>query len=346
MIAVRTSVGRLRLLLVLCGLIPAFASRADAQRRISADGFKPPYDSDGLAGIQGTVTPGPLRWNAMSWTSWVRRPLRSQDRVVLKQRLIQDLALQLGIGGRIALGVGLPFVPFQEVSFEMLGDGFDGVSSTGVGDPRGSVRYRFLGAPSSGRVEIRRGLGLAVQGTVTLPLGQEAAFVSEKGSTAEVALLGDMHFVLAAVAARVGLRHRFRPVTVDDVRFRDELDLGVGVDVVMPFARSLSLLLETRTTTDAGRPFADSGATSVELQAGARIRFPYAIATLAAGPGFGGGVVSPDYRVALGISFALPEHDADLDGVPDATDHCPHLEEDHDGVEDGDGCPDFDDEDF
>src|SRR3569832_607840 len=40
--------------------------------------------------------------------------------------------------------------------------------------------------------------------------------------------------------------------------------------------------------------------------------------------------------------FPAYKHDSDGDGIPDDRDACPLQEEDKDGFEDGDGCPDLD----
>ena len=43
-----------------------------------------------------------------------------------------------------------------------------------------------------------------------------------------------------------------------------------------------------------------------------------------------------------GLRYTPRVHDRDGDGVPDRLDQCPELEEDRDGFEDGDGCPEID----
>jgi len=71
--------------------------------------------------------------------------------------------------------------------------------------------------------------------------------------------------------------------------------------------------------------------------------------TMGSGTGLAQGVGTPDFRVISGLVWspqreppppALKEDDGDGDGVPDAQDQCPDQPEDHNGVDDGDGCPD------
>jgi outer membrane protein OmpA-like peptidoglycan-associated protein len=74
-------------------------------------------------------------------------------------------------------------------------------------------------------------------------------------------------------------------------------------------------------------------------------------------PGRGVDLAAFDFEVALGLyrawdevsnpSSASPRRrtaDDDDDGIPDARDSCPDRDEDLDGIEDQDGCPDIDDD--
>lgn len=63
---------------------------------------------------------------------------------------------------------------------------------------------------------------------------------------------------------------------------------------------------------------------------------------LALGAGSGVGVGAPAYRVFAALTWAPLIKDADRDRVADDDDACPADPEDRDGWEDGDGCPDAD----
>jgi len=66
------------------------------------------------------------------------------------------------------------------------------------------------------------------------------------------------------------------------------------------------------------------------------------------GAGLTNGVAVPDFRVLVGVRYAvgLPgkggERDGDSDGIVDSQDRCPNEPEDRDGFEDQDGCPEPD----
>ena len=72
-------------------------------------------------------------------------------------------------------------------------------------------------------------------------------------------------------------------------------------------------------------------------------------------PERGAGLVTPEFEVSVSLYYAFGERgprpslpawseepDTDGDGVPDRGDRCPERDEDHDGYEDRDGCPDID----
>jgi hypothetical protein len=52
----------------------------------------------------------------------------------------------------------------------------------------------------------------------------------------------------------------------------------------------------------------------------------------------------PDWQIGFALTWSRTgvTSDRDRDGVPDATDRCPYLAEDLDGVADSDGCPEID----
>jgi len=50
----------------------------------------------------------------------------------------------------------------------------------------------------------------------------------------------------------------------------------------------------------------------------------------------------PMFEGVVTLGWAPRAHDSDGDGVPDDVDQCPELPEDHDGIQDDDGCPEDD----
>lgn len=329
-------------LLLLVGL--PWASTADAQRGIHLERFVPAFDQEGFIGVQGTKTPGPMRYNVSLVASFATDPLvvGPPETSVIRSRLGMDLMLQLGLGTHWAVGLDIPFVPYQDTNGGVLPDGKGPVASGGVGDPRLVLRHRIVGEGASDTGARTDGPGLAFQLGATLPVGDPESFIGESGTTTDVNVLGDFHIFGAGIGASLGWRHRFRPKTILDVRVRDEVNFGVGIAVPIPVVTGLSALLEIRGITDAGRPFFDAATTAVEGSLGLRLAAGDFTFMAAAGPGFSSGLGVPGARFLGAIDWAPRVRDADHDGILDSKDKCPYLPEDFDGFEDDDGCLDPD----
>ncbi|MCA9601999.1 MAG: hypothetical protein KC417_08245 [Myxococcales bacterium] len=337
------------LLFVLLGTAAGTLTPADARaqdRGVNIDRFRPAFDAEGFLGVQGTRTPGAMRFNTSLWGSWATNPLTitPPTRMVIGDRLSMNLMVQLGFGERWAVGLDMPFVAYQGGNTALLGalDGRGGIASAAVGDPRFAVRFRFLGDGTKSDGSRTEGPGLALQGALTLPVGDQLALAGEGKATTTVNLLGDFHLFGAGAGASLGWRHRFDPQTLVGVRMRDELEAGLALKLPIPIVSGLYGILEGRAITDAARPFADEPTTVVEGDLGARIMLGDFAVTAAVGPGFTGGIGSPGARFVLGLDWTPRPSDADGDGIDDKDDECPHLPEDFDGFQDEDGCLDPD----
>jgi outer membrane protein OmpA-like peptidoglycan-associated protein len=87
----------------------------------------------------------------------------------------------------------------------------------------------------------------------------------------------------------------------------------------------------------------DLDAYPLEADVGGRVRLAYGL-NLTAGVGFGliKAIGSPQVRVLAGLQWAPDFRDTDGDGLYDQDDQCPSQAEDKDAFQDGDGCPDVD----
>lgn len=66
------------LLFVLLGTAAGTLTPADARaqdRGVNIDRFRPAFDAEGFLGVQGTRTPGAMRFNTSLWGSWATNPL-------------------------------------------------------------------------------------------------------------------------------------------------------------------------------------------------------------------------------------------------------------------------------
>jgi hypothetical protein len=325
----------------------SFAERARAQdRRLDLTRGTPPLDGQGFLGVQATATPGHGSVDATLALDYVHRPLvvtrgDGTRAAVVADRFVADLALQMGLGGRIAVAAAAPFVLWQS------GDGraLDGrpLPNVAVGDPRLSLRYRLVGESADVRRERNEGPGLALQLVGWLPAGDTDALLGEGAVRLSAQLLADFHVLGLGVGGMLGYRHRFAPRTLGVARFASEVELGLGVKMPIPVIRDLQVLLDLRLVTDGATPFGPAQ-TAGEVDLGARVRIGDFTFTGATGLGLGAGVGAPAVRGTLLATWSPRVHDKDADGIHDDRDQCPPLPEDFDGFQDEDGCPDPDDD--
>jgi OmpA-OmpF porin, OOP family len=320
------------------------AAPAVAQREVAIDRLEPAFDRHGFIGIQGTRAPGPLQLDAALWMGWSRSllELRGRPETIVDHRLSSNAMIQLGLGGRFALGLDIPLVLYQSGDRHGL-DEQGALTRFAGGDPRLVFRARLLGEEATEEPPERaEGFGLAALASVSAPLGADRGFVGEASSVTHLQLLADFHVLGLGVGAFLGWRHRFQHEVLGSVVFRDELQFGLGLEVPLPFGKGWSSLLEVRGWTDARSPFGDSARTGVVGDWGVRWRKGDYTLTASIGTGLTSGIGTPRFRGLVGVMWSPRVHDADGDGIPDHLDQCPHVPEDFDGFEDEDGCMDPD----
>lgn len=326
----------------------SIASSAAAQN-LDLERSTPPLDADGFLAMQGSTTPGPGLWNVNFGLGWQYRQLMlntpsGEHLEAVTDRVTTTLGFQVGIGGRLALGIAAPFVAWQSGPGAWIDS--RPLPTGAVGDPRVSLRYRILGESAGLQRERNEGPGLALQVTSTVPVGQTDAFFGEGATRMSAQLVGDFHVLNAAVGAMLGYRHRFESRSYLNREFGDEIEFGAAIQLPLLLMRDFVGIAEFHAITDT-RAFFDRPTTSGEFLLGARIKLGDVYFTSAFGTGLLPGVGTPVVRTTFEITWAPRVHDLDQDGLPDDADECPPLAEDRDGFEDEDGCPDPDnDNDF
>jgi len=340
-------IGRFAAALGVCWLLTPTVW-ADPVPSLDLRGFHPSTDPAANLYLEPTATPGHLKWNVGAWASYAHRLITVTDAtgkevaVPVQNQLSMDYTLGMGIGDRLAFGLSLPTVMYQEGT----GNALIGASlpHTALGDARLNLKATLLPGGEMG------GFSVAALGAVTLPTGNGRSYVAEQAATGEVRLLGELRLIAIAVRATAGVKVRGAEQTFLGQTFGHELPWGFGL-VVRPQVFGIDekgrweWALEGRGALAVTPKFGSQAQSPAAIGLSARYT-PGAVSFIAgAEVPLDSAVGMPAFRGILALGWAPRVHDQDEDGVPDEVDQCPELAEDKDGFEDSDGCPDFDNDD-
>ncbi len=295
-------------------------------------------------------------------------------RLAVDSRLQSHALVAFGIAGRAQLDVALPMTIAQRgTGFE---DGrFVSLRPAALGDTRLGAKGTILRTP-------RKGLGLGVMFDATVPSGSDAALTSFGGPTYTPMLLGEVRIVRGVTFA-VNTGYAVRPeVNVDGHIGGDAILYRGAVRVpVAPreqFAMFAELDGSASMVRGGGAPLAGRGGFRwntrnglvMNLWAGGAIVASLGLPTVRMGLSVGfapvrrtrterafegnerkGAValVRTYDRALVALEDAPPPvifnpKDPDGDGILASADLCPAVAEDHDGMQDADGCPELDDD--
>ena len=333
---------------IACVAVFAVSIPTRAQRSIDTERFRPTLDPLGFLSIQGTTPPAHKEWRIGLWTHYSFRPLRAprpgkEWEPVIEHRLAMDAQFQIGLFGRLALGLDVPLVLYQKGDADELGDGLGSLSGAAAGDPRITARVRIFGDATKQHLERNDGPGVALLFATPIPIGTKDKFTSERQFTFDAHLLADFHLLGAGGGVMLGWRFRADERFIDNVKVYQELLYGIAFKFPLPPSPKWVAIAELVGSSG----FHGYRTNTLEGELGMARHIGDVTATLALGIGFVRGIGEPATRLMFGLSWAPKSADVDGDGVPDDKDECPRLPEDLDGFEDGDGCMDPDnDNDF
>ena len=333
-------------------------------------GFRASTDPAAGVSYEPASSPGHLDTNGSAWLSYAYSQLVVREtgsgRVLatpVASSLTGDFAINVGLFGRAALGLVLPYAihqsgdPARRVTQEVAGD--IRLPAQALGDVA-LVGKLTLIAPTSGD---HGGFALALHERFTLPSGDEASFLGDGDVTSETRLLAEYTTRTIGLDGATGFKLRGSEERVlcsakGAGSSRDTCLTRVGQE--LPFGisfrftpRGLGLDPAARWTAFAeiyGHvPLAPLGAFSenrvavAEAAVGARYAFQRDFSAMAAvATGVVAGLGEPAFRGVVSLGWAPRTHDADADGIDDDLDQCRELAEDRDAFEDDDGCPEGD----
>ncbi len=332
----------------------AVADPPDAER------FYPAPHSGDVLSVYG-ASPAPhmqLQLGAMLHVSDDSLVLRdgSGDMVgrLVDSRTVLDLTMSLGLGERLDLGIGLPFVINQRSDVPSTID-LSGVRSGGVGDVRLSGKLLLV---------THRQLSVSLALPISLPTGDADSFIGGEYAVAPTAV-GEYRLAnKVRLLANLGVNLR-RPRDFAELEAGTELRYGAAAQVPVTLSgEPFNVVATVFGAVDLKRRSAESAPLEV-LAALDYTGVDGLVFTVGGGPGLSRGYGTPDFRLFAGLRYrpridgptecatgaedydgfedgdGCADPDNDGDGVPDTADVCPNEPETRNGVRDDDGCPEL-----
>jgi outer membrane protein OmpA-like peptidoglycan-associated protein len=375
---------RLRAALLLAAVTATLASSsAHAQRGIDVELFRPALDSYGIFTVEraevshqwdfgfkvfGNFAGNPLHLTMTDTTDATH--MKTVRNVLMDRQTALDFGLHLGLTNflELALDFGVSAQSFTAAYGVQGSYGDPMLQRTGfyAGQPFTNIAPPDA-APLDTRLALkakifRKGMfGLAAAAIVTIPFGDDSAFLGDTNFTFQPKLIADI--TRGPITAAVN----FGAIIREETLIYDPYDLASKIpnprliaDVGHELTWSAGLAYRFVHWVGIGAeifglvPVVGNHKDYTANVVGGLQLFPTRDLVVAAGAGAGvipGADRHDDYRVFLGLTWAPVEGkgttaiggiDSDGDGIPDAQDACPNEPEDKDGFDDEDGCPDPD----
>ena len=368
--------------LVMAVLAPAAAR---AQRGVDAELFHPSLDGYGIFEVDRAEVARQWDFGVRLFANYAGNPLSAtmsepndpahvmaRRNVLIDKQLALELGMHLGLTHWLELVVDVPVsVASYTAAYGKYGSyddamltrsGFYAASPYGTTPPPNA-------APLDARVGfklklLRKGMfGLAAGAIVTLPLGDDSAFLGDSGFTFQPKLIADLTRGAITAAINVGAIIRqetqvFDPYDLSDAAFAGAPRLLFDVGHELTWSAGLAYRIVRWVGLGAEMvgllPLVGKKKDLTADVLGGLQLFPTRDVTVVVGAG--GNVIASaarhdDYRVFVGVSWTPVDGraplgaggiDSDRDGVPDVQDLCPLEPEDKDGFDDEDGCPELD----
>ncbi len=300
--------------------------------QVDSERFKPAVTHDGWVNAEGSAVRGTDdRFEFGAYLNYQRNPLVVTDdsgditRSLVDGRAGLDLVASATLFGPLALGLGLP------TYFAQTGDADP--SFAGLGDLRIVPKLRIL--------DDRDLFGLALAAEIRVPT-HTGDYSGSDGVTGIPKLIADHLFrngLHLGMNGGVAIR---KTETLGNLNAGTEIIYAVDVGYRLGGIKG-STELGVEAVGAVGLEETDEEEIPLETFLFARHWFDEEWQILG-GPSFGilPGYGVPTWRAFVGVRYTPTSHDQDHDGIGDSEDQCPQDEEDRDGDQDSDGCPDED----
>ena len=267
---------------------------------------------------------------------------------VVKNRLELDLMGAIGLSNWLELGFVFPVVLFQQSSnLEAIGEEGQ-IKSNAVGDLAAMFKVPFVR-----RLSYASGFGVALQGRVNFPTGDQSAFASDGRVTFTPSFVADYRFGMGALIALQAGVHIRPAIEFMDVKLGPAFVGAAGVE--MPVVRKWGLTTLGGVYFNVPLTVLPESIRQVPAEAMLGIRWYASFGvTFTTGFNFGAdcGFSIPTFRYFLSAvwvpgktreyeaieGFKKPPDDPDGDGLIAPIDHCPDVK----GPAENNGCPEVD----
>lgn len=267
---------------------------------------------------------------------------------VVKNRVELDVMGAIGLSNWLELGLVMPIVLFQESSnLEVIGEEGE-IKSNAVGDLAAMFKVPFVR-----RLSYASGFGVALQGRVNFPTGDQDAFASDGRVTFTPSLIADYRFgngILLALQSGVHIRPA---IEFMDVKLGPAFVGAAGVE--LPVVRRWGLGALGGVYFNVPLQVLPESIRQIPAEAMLGLRWYASFGvTFTTGFNFGAdcGFSIPTFRYFLSAvwvpgktreyeaieSFKKPPDDPDGDGLIAPVDHCPEEK----GPAENNGCPERD----
>jgi outer membrane protein OmpA-like peptidoglycan-associated protein len=358
-----------------------------AQRGIDSQLFRPAMDNYGIVTVERAETSRQFDWGFKVYLNYAGNPLRlslyddttmmNKPQVVMSRQAAINFQAHVGLTDWLELALDVP------VSTQGYTDAYGKFGS--AADPMlqrtgfyAAQGFTNIPPPDAAPLDMRLGLkarifrrgivGLALAAVMTVPFGDESAFLGDNNVTFRPNLIFDITKGNFTLALNVGAiirqttnifdpRDQAMGVQSPRVILSVGHELTFGLGAAYRFVRWVGLFAETygfMALTDWQGVPRDH---TLDVLGGLQF-FPRQDLAITLGAGAGvlvNAARHDEYRAVLGLAWTpeaginrraraegSPNVDTDGDGIPDSQDLCPNDPEDKDGFEDDDGCPDID----
>ncbi|RLB54993.1 MAG: hypothetical protein DRI34_11260 [Deltaproteobacteria bacterium] len=327
---------RTTLLLAVVLMLASSSVLAQGAEGFDSERFKPSLDSQGVFVTEGGRGEESGDINVGLLFNYSRNPLviirnGAILHSLVSDRVAADFMVSMGMTDWLTIGVDVPAIFYQDGAMIDESTGADrGLTAAALGDIRVVPKLTALR-------EEKHGISLALSVPLTLPSGEEGAFLGSNSVTLAptVAVSRRLLGERLLLAANIGAWLLTENASYRDLEAGHELFYRLGAGY--RFAKDWWGLGEIFGSSRIKNLFHNRPSeVPLEWLLGLRYQGPWDLTfTVGGGGGLQPGWGTPNYRFFLGVMWSPRVRDSDSDGVTDEDDRCPREP----GPAENGGCP-------